>query len=109
MPASVYRLAGRPHHTERQVTNVDSSPFDAPEQMSTIADVQSSPTVDSTPEQAANVESAEVSPSSNQYPTWDPAWTKSQLLEVAAQLGLSVSLVNTKAQIIDALTAATSA
>jgi hypothetical protein len=39
-------------------------------------------------------------------PTWEPTWTKAQLLSVAATLGLVVDGTNTKAEIIAALTAA---
>lgn len=39
-------------------------------------------------------------------PEWDPTWTKARLVEVAVRKGLSVTLANTKADIVAALTAA---
>jgi hypothetical protein len=46
--------------------------------------------------------------SAPEVPTWEPTWSKTQLLAVAIQLGLSVTSSSTKNEIIAALTAATS-
>ena len=93
MAASLYRLAGKPHYTEQtQIQTVDETTnvtVAAPEQ----EQVEES--------QAKN----EADESVVAVPSWDPAWTKTRLLEFAVSIGLEVSPTNTKAEIISALQA----
>ena len=137
MPASLYRLAGKPHHAE--VSSVSPPPVEVKEAVQPAAEtpavevaVPSEPanetivesTVDAAPPETYHEEaSADVveTPVADEVveptasveepatPSWDPTWTKAQLLEVALQLKLEVTSLNTKTQIIQALTAATSA
>lgn len=125
MPASLYRLAGKPHPTEA------NQPVAAPEtvvevqkilETTDVAQTESLPEVENNDEIAAQAEVSSVESTSTdesvessdgeaapvQYPTWDASWTKAQLLEVAVQLNLAVTSANTKTQIVEALTAATS-
>lgn len=58
--------------------------------------------------EAAPVEAdapAEAEPAPVVGPTWSSSMTKSELLAVASQLGLTVSSSNTKAEILEALDA----
>lgn len=93
MPAALYVLAGRPHPAAAQAPEAQVVEQPAP--------AVPEPTV-SAPELPALADEV-----TNQAPVWDASWTKSQLLEVASQLQLTVTSANTKAQIIEALTAAT--
>ena len=106
MPASLYRLVNKPHHTEIVV-----APNQAPEEVmvtqveETVAavvesDVQIQDVQDPQPDVA--IDTAE--PDSR---SWDPSWTKTKLLEFALGIGLDVSSTNTKTEIISALTTAT--
>ena len=54
-------------------------------------------------------ENAEAADEKNSYPAWDVSWSKTQLLAVAQSLNLSVTSLNTKTEIINALTSATKA
>lgn len=130
MPASLYRLVGRQHHTEvteqsNQILNQpevgDSSPetvkVETPadvvtaESPTTVENIEVEPAVEAPVEKLDNT-SAQISEELNvvkpAIPAWDPTWSKSQLLDVASKLGLNITALNTKAQIIDALTAASS-
>jgi hypothetical protein len=111
MPASLYRLANKPHHTEAQVSTAAVTP-EPPVQAETIEEpmntVSEEPAVEPAIADDPPAASAPDSQPEPVVPTWDPAWTKTQLLDVATQLGLEVTSANTKAQIIEALTAATS-
>jgi hypothetical protein len=109
MPASLYRLANKPHYTEHQASaTVVAS--ELPAQPVAVEDpvinVIEQPTVEPVISDDPPVAVEPVT--TTQAPVWDSAWTKAQLLDVATQLGLEVTLANTKAQIIEALTAATS-
>jgi hypothetical protein len=141
MPASLYRMVGRPHYTEvpqpeveqpvTQVVTPEIVPepvLDQPEPTEMLAsfaaqveepavdvveEAQEIPhvveTVDNettTAESEPEVEGVVVS--APEVPTWEPTWSKTQLLAVAIQLGLSVTSSSTKNEIIAALTAATS-
>lgn len=131
MPASLYRLVGKPHHTE--VSEVSSEPVEANEavQSAVVEPVASvgivneshvESTIDVSPTETLQEETASdqttsqsdeatdsaTSVEQSQVVTWDPSWSKTQLLEVALQLNLEVTSLNTKTQIIQALTAATS-
>lgn len=114
MPASLYRLVGKPHYSEapapQEVTEskvVEAFSDVIVESPAAISEpVVEEPVV----EQPAAVEKAPVSeePSpTDESPvtkvTWDPAWTKTQLLQVANELGLSVTVANTKTEILAAL------
>lgn len=92
MPAALYKLAGKPHPAAAQTTETPA------ESSETVADVVSS--IVKIEENTQEIV--------NQTITWDPNATKAQLLEIAAQLQIPVTSVNTKAQIIEALTLATS-
>jgi hypothetical protein len=109
MPASLYRLANKPHYTEAHestnnvVAELNTQPVTVEEPVSAVSEelaVEPAKSDDppSTPEPV----------SVSQAPAWDPGWTKTQLLEVATRLGLEVTSSNSKVQIIEALTAATS-
>lgn len=132
MPSSLYRLAGKSHHAEAKPQQ--SPPAEIAEVQASVPDVvipaaveatvvshvavndeqvvEETVTVDAAAE--ANDTEALVSDgaentTATQFPTWDPNWSKAQLLVVANELGLSVTSINTKTEIIRALTAATSA
>lgn len=109
MPAAVYRMAGRPHHTEVIAAAPSPEPVAevitvSQEKVETVTD-EANPGLVQTSEQStvSDPENASMS-----YPTWDASWTKAKLLEVATALNLPVTIDNTKAQIIAALTEATS-
>jgi hypothetical protein len=116
MPASLYRLAGKPHHTEirAEVSDPQIVEETAPE----VTPVETSDVVAAITDEAAIPETpAQESPEPEEEsvqenvaapPVWEPTWTKTQLLAVAAQLNLPVTMENTKTEIIAALTAATS-
>jgi hypothetical protein len=99
MPASLYRLAGRPHPAEvstaqpasAQVNSVEAEAIESFEENNAIVlqEIQASepaPVVQPTPQA-----------------TWDVGWTKTQLLVVANELGLNVTSTNTKTEILAAL------
>ena len=98
MPASLYRMAGKPHFTElTQEQAVDETkPVE-----DSVAEVELTEVTQQPPDSPAESETAASS-----TPTWDPAWTKTRLLEVALSLGLNVASTNTKVEIIAALEAA---
>jgi len=105
MPASLYRLVGKPHHAEIE----QSQDTVAEPQVHEVTPVESPVVADPEPtvQDQTSVPSEETS--SPVTVTWDPSWTKAKLLEAAASLGLPVTSINTRAEIIEALTAATSA
>lgn len=127
MPSSLYRLANKPHPvnvTPAQTGKVENEP--AAVEPSAVVETQpeahsindvATPVVDTEPAaeladvQDSSSDVADVTDASAtvSYPAWDPTWSKSQLLVVADQLGLSVTSINTKSEIVAALTAATSA
>jgi len=120
MPASLYRLVGKPHHaevTQPAVVHAEASvqndavvPVVADivtatsEVESSVNDVAIDANAASTDEAVAD----EANDAVVSYPAWDPNWSKTQLLTVASQLGLNVTSANTKNEIIKALTNATS-
>jgi hypothetical protein len=113
MPASLYRLANRPHHSEvsARTQNVQTTVEPVIEQAQVIA-------TELVNEQPAEVQTAAVSevldaqtidhqdsePVVN-LPVWETSWTRSQLFQVASSAGLSVSSTSTKSEIIALLTA----
>ncbi len=109
MPATLYNLANRSHHAEKAVT--------VPEEPAPVSvDIQTAPALAAIVEDAAASVPAETpddtTASDTQepvYPEWDSSWSKTQLLTVAQSLNLNVTSVNTKTEIINALTAATKA
>jgi hypothetical protein len=111
MPASLYRLANKPHHTEAQVSTAAVVPeptVQAAAVEEPVNAVSEEPAVEPATADDTLASSASDSQPEPVVPTWDPSWTKAQLLDVATQLGLEVTSANTKVQIIEALTAATS-
>ncbi len=109
MPASLYRLANKPHYTESQVSTNEVVPEPAAQPAivdEPVSVVSEEPAVE--PMVADDPPAISEPVAETATPIWDPAWTKAQLLEVATQLGLEVTSANTKAQIVEALTAATS-
>jgi hypothetical protein len=119
MPASIYSMAGKPHHAEVSTTvNDEVVPEPKSPQVSEEPVIESSPSanvISSVVQETSGssltqetIESSHQETAEVSYPAWDPSWTKAQLLEVAAQLELNVTLINTKTEIIAALTAATS-
>jgi len=121
MPASLYNLANRKHHSETQaevaptivVDNaavaeqiVDSSvvlPANA------VASDEAAAVQESETAQEPAAENAEAADEKISYPAWDVSWSKTQLLAVAQSLNLSVTSLNTKTEIINALTSAAKA
>jgi len=55
-------------------------------------------------EVAASTETEPRSPEA--APAWEPTWTKTKLLEYAQSKGLDLTVMNTKAEIVAALTSA---
>ena len=112
MPASLYNLVNRKHHSEVESVVAETP---VPElQAQVVAQVVDVPVavvvepaiveIDKVETQEQPAVEAEVS-----FPNWDVSWSKSQLLAVAQSLNLSVTPVSTKTEIISALTAATKA
>lgn len=112
MPASLYNLVNRKHHSDVESVVAETP---VPElQAQVVAQVVDVPVavvvepaiveIDKVETQEQPVVEAEVS-----FPNWDVSWSKSQLLAVAQSLNLSVTPVSTKTEIISALTAATKA
>ena len=111
MPASLYRLSGKPHHSEVSsqpqqdvsheviVAHVEQAQVIEPE-LVVEQTVDDSNRVDDVESQTAEaVETAEeVTPPAQ--PTWEPTWTKSQLFDFAVARGLPVTATNTKSEII---------
>lgn len=88
-----FRALGRPMSGKNGRFNRVGTPAPAPE-----------PVVEAAPEpQVAAVSEPEPAVVA---PEWESSWTKVQLLAVAQSKGLSVTAVNTKAEIVAALTAA---
>ena len=108
MPASLYRLSGRPHHSEvssQPQQNVSSESVVAHVEQAQVIEpelvveqtVEDSNHVDDVESQA--VETSEELPTPVQ-PTWEPTWTKSQLFDLAVSQGLPATAANTKSEII---------
>lgn len=113
MPATTYRMVGRPHPNEVAT----AAPAPAPPPQSTIEETATTQEELTPAPVAAQVEAASTvvetevvdpTPAPASFPTWDATWAKAKLLEVAVILNLPVTVDSTKAQIIAALTAATS-
>jgi hypothetical protein len=98
MPASLYRLAGKPHHTEPPVVVETIVAPSEPEVQQVVEEVIQPPEVtveevfESTPE---IVEPPKI--------VWDSTWTRTKLYQVAIDAGLSVDATMTKANIINVL------
>jgi hypothetical protein len=109
MPASLYRLAGKPHHSE---VSSQSQPQaqDEPAVASLVEQAQveePEPVVEREVEDSNDVvnPATQDSVSSDKVPAvpqpvWEATWTKSQLFEVATSLGLPVTAASTKNEII---------
>ena len=118
MPASLYRLAGKPHHAE--IPAVYPSQDGVAEASSNVAEQQvpvatPAPVVEAIPiemvkESVAVIDQPAPQPVEPEPATskaaWDSSWTKTQLLQVANEMGLSLSITSTKADIIAALESA---
>ena len=110
MPASLYKLANKPHHAETPTVvdqkNLEIETFQTVDAANTVVEGESQAQELNAPQ------SSEVGTTSTtaelEIPSWDPNWTKTKLLDFALSLGLSVTSTNTKNEIISALTAATS-
>lgn len=95
-----------------EVTPVVEVAPDAPTVVVTVEEPVVEPTIEPTPEAESDAAGeamaaliAEVEAPKSDEPEWDPTWTKARLLTVAQGKGLSVTLANTKAEIIAALRA----
>ncbi len=113
MPASLYRLANKPHHSEvpAQAENVQEAVEPAVEQTQVTATelVNEQPTEgketvvnDVSEPEVVDQQSSETTVS---RPVWESSWTRSQLFQVANSLGLPVTSTSTKSEIIALLTA----
>lgn len=128
MPASLYRLVGKPHHAEvsesvkaAEGVNVVNEPAvsvnvespvvviaaTTPDAMVNNNVAEDVSAVDSSTPPAVTSELTVAKTPTASLPTWDPNWSKTQLLAVASKLGLPVTNLSTKTEIIKALTAAT--
>jgi hypothetical protein len=116
MPASLYRLAGKPHHSDAPTPPAQEQ-ASVPEQAAIEQQVEIQkeeftavePAPEPLNEQPFETEETLSSPvEADPKPEWDASWSKSQLLVVANQLGLNLTSVNTKSEIVAALTSATS-
>ena len=119
MPASLYRLVGKPHHAEAPEAQLSQNEK-ATETVGNVIEqpvpvVAPEPVVEAAPaetveETVATVEPPAVQLSETETPvakvTWDSSWTKSQLLQAANEMGLSLPSTSTKADIIAALESA---
>jgi len=121
MPASLYRLAGKPHPAEVSTAQPIQEARAAEESISAVDARPTSAQVNSV--EAEVIESFEennvIVSQETQTPepvpvpepavkptlqaTWDASWTKTQLLGVANELGLNVTSTNTKTEILAAL------
>lgn len=127
MPASLYRLVGKPHHAEvsenvkaAESVNVVNEPAvsvnvespvvvaaTTPDALANDNVVEAVSAVDSSTSPVVNSKLTVTETPTASLPTWDPNWSKTQLLAVASKLGLPVTNLSTKTEIIKALTAAT--
>lgn len=109
-------LSGKNGRFRNQPTPVvEATPIPTVE-VTPVVEATPTPTVETTPthtdevtvldELLAGDEPPPVDDPATPQTTWEPTWTKSQLLVVASGMGLSVTSSNTKAEIIAALTAA---
>lgn len=108
MPASLYRLSGKPHHSEVQPqpqrdvapeavnTHVEQAQVIEPELVVEQKADDSTHVDDVKPQVSENVEEV----TTQVLPSWEPAWTKTQLFDVAVAAGLPVTATNTKSEII---------
>jgi len=119
MPASLYRLAGKPHPAEVSTAQPVQEARAAEESISAVdarptsAQVNSveAEVIESFEENNAIVSQETQAPEPVPEPavkttpqvTWDVGWTKTQLLGVANELGLNVTSTNTKTEILAAL------
>ncbi len=123
MPASLYRLAGKQHFAEAPAIQ----PEDPDVTQQVVVEAQTEVKQDLPVEEVTAVEAPDLISSetlasdssssvdtethntTNSSPKWDPMWSKTQLLAVANELKLGLTSINTKSEIVAALTAATAA
>jgi len=119
MPASLYRLAGRPHPAEVSTAQPVQEARAAEESISAVDARPTSAQVNSVEAEviesfeennvivSQETQTPEPTPEPTVEPTpqatWDASWTKTQLLVVANELGLNVTSTNTKTEILAAL------
>ena len=109
MPASLYRLANKPHHTEIPVVNNRTAQeIEATHIVSNVTTTEGE-SQSHEPQIVQDVSANDPSDPTAEasVASWDPGWTKTKLLDFALSLGLSVSSTSTKTEIINALTTAT--
>jgi hypothetical protein len=104
MPASLYRLAGKPHHSEVStqlqqtvVTDVADAFLEQAQVVEPELAVEQKAII------SAQVNDIDSNVSENVVKTqlsWEPSWTKTQLFDVAVAAGLPVTATNTKSEII---------
>jgi len=107
MPASLYRLAGRPHPAEVST----AQPVQEARAAEGSINAVEAEVIESFEENNAIVSQETQAPEPVPEPavkttpqvTWDASWTKTQLLVVANELGLNVTSTNTKTEILAAL------
>ena len=119
MPASLYRLAGRPHPAEVstaqpvQEARAAEGSINAVEAQTASAQVNpvEAEVIESFEENNAIVSQETQTPEPTPEPTvestpqatWDVSWTKTQLLQLANEFGLNVTSTNTKTEILAAI------
>jgi hypothetical protein len=104
MPASLYRLAGKPHHSEVStqlqqtvVTDVADAFLEQAQVVEPELAVEQKAII------STQVNDIDSNVSENVVKTqlsWEPSWTKTQLFDVAVAAGLPVTATNTKSEII---------
>jgi len=113
MPATLYNLVNRQHPsiptTPPEEPAVPEAKVEDAVEIAAIPVSESSSSFETVEESSAPASVEEVSAPelTVSYPSWDAAWSKSQLLAVAQSLNLQVTSISTKAEIISALTIAT--
>jgi len=112
MPASLYNLVNRKHHSDvESVVAENPAPELQAQVVAQVVDVPVAVVVETAVVEIDKVETQEQPAVEAEvvFPNWDVSWSKNQLLAVAQSLNLSVTPVSTKTEIISALTAATRA
>lgn len=101
MPASLYRLAGKPHPAEVSTAQPAPAQVNSAEAEVIESFEENNPIVSQETQAPEPVPEPAVKPTPQA--TWDVGWSKTQLLGVANELGLNVTSTNTKTEIIAAL------
>jgi hypothetical protein len=112
MPASLYNLVNRKHHSEVESVVAENPVPELQAQNDVqVVDVPALVVVEPAVVEIDKVETQEqpVAEAKVSFPNWDVSWSKYQLLAVAQSLNLSVTSVSTKTEIVNVLTAAAKA